>query len=179
MKTFLSVLLILGFLNAQGQEKLMTKKGKISFEASVPSFEEIRARNEGVSCILNTRTGELVVLALIKGFHFKLPLMEEHFNQNYLESNSYPKATFKGKIEDFDAAALTSGTKDYIIRGKMELHGKTKEVNTLATIKKVPNGVEILCNIIINTSDYGIEIPAMVQKKVSDKVTVKSVFTLQ
>ena len=118
------------------QEKKITKTGSISFEASVPSFEEIKAKNNAVTCILNSNNGEIAVLALMKGFRFKIALMEEHFNENYIESSKFPKATFKGKIENFDETKLTSTLKDFTIKGKLELHGKSKDITSIAKIKK-------------------------------------------
>ena len=99
-KISLYLVLLIGIAGFS-QSKLITKTGKITFEASVPAFEEVKAKNESVTCILNTENGEIATLALIKGFRFKIALMEEHFNENYIESDRYPKATFKGKIDDF------------------------------------------------------------------------------
>src|SRR5258705_13300570 len=79
-------------------QKMITRTGEIKFEASVPSFEAVAAVNNSVSAILDESNGEFVALALIKAFKFKVPLMEEHFNENYIESSKYPKATFKGNI---------------------------------------------------------------------------------
>ena len=109
MKTII-VLLIFCFAfvaTAFGQEKFATKTGEINFEASVPSFEEVKAENNNVSAVLETGTGNFAALALMKGFRFKVALMEEHFNENYIESSKYPKATFKGKIQDFDYSEVS------------------------------------------------------------------------
>lgn len=164
------------FCNAQ--TKMITKTGKITFEASVPTFEEVKAKNETVTCIVNTKTGEIASLALMKGFRFKIALMEEHFNENYLESDTYLKATFKGKIEDFDVSKLSEIATEFTIKGKLELHGKNKEIKTIAKIRKVNNGIEILSNFDINTDDFNIEIPSVVSKKVSKKVNLNLSFLL-
>lgn len=161
------------------QEKMITKTGKVTFEASVPAFEEVKATNSGVTCVLNPKTGEIASLSLMKGYRFKLALMEEHFNENYVESNSYPKSTFKGKIENFDVASLTATAKDYSMKGKMELHGKTKEVTIPAKIRKTDAGIEIVSSFNVNANDFGIEIPSVVKSKVSNKVNVKTEFTVK
>ncbi len=166
-------LLIVICLSSFAQTKVITKSGKLTFEASVPAFEEVKAKNETVTCILNTSTGDIASLALIKGFRFKVALMEEHFNENYMESDSYPKATFKGKIDNFDVAKLTETAKVYTIKGKMEMHGKTKDITITASIKKSNDGIEIDADFSLNTDDYGIEIPSIVSKKVSKKVSIK------
>ena len=158
---------------AIAQDKLMSKSGKITLEASVPAFEEIKATNNGVTVVLNPKTGEIASLALMKGFRFKIALMEEHFNENYVESDKYPKATFKGKIDNFDATALTATAKDYTIKGKMEIHGKTKDITVIAKIKKTDAGIEIVSNFSILASDYDIKIPSVVKNKVSNKINLK------
>jgi hypothetical protein len=161
------------------QSKLITKTGKITFEASVPAFEEVKAKNEGVTCVLNTDNGEIAALALMKGFRFKIALMEEHFNENYVESDTYPKATFKGKIENFDISKIGATLKEFTIKGKLEMHGKSKEIAIVAKIKKTESGLEIDSNFFINTDDFDIDIPSVVSKKVSKKVNVTLDFILK
>lgn len=174
----LSLLIVIS-LSSFAQTKMLTKTGKVTFEASVPAFEEVKAKNESVTCVLNPSTGEFASLVLIKGFRFKVALMEEHFNENYMESDSYPKATFKGKIDNFDVSKLTETAKAYTIKGKMEMHGKSKDISITASIKKSSNGIEIDSDFSLNTDDYGIEIPSVVSKKVSKKVAVKLDATLK
>jgi hypothetical protein len=172
-----SALLITLINNAQ--TKMITKTGKITFEASVPAFEEVKAKNENVTCILNTQTGEIASLTLMKSFRFKVALMEEHFNENYIESDKFPKATFKGKIDNFDVTKLNATAKDYTIKGKLELHGKTKEITIIAKIKKTTDGIEIESNFTVNTDDFNIEIPSVVSKKLSKKVIISLDFLLK
>lgn len=166
-------------LVATAQEKLITKTGKVTFEASVPAFEEVKGKNDGVTCVLNPKTGEIASLALMKGFRFKLALMEEHFNENYVESSTYPKSTFKGKIENFDVTVLTASPQDFNIKGKLELHGKTKDIVAKAKIRKVDGGIEIISNFTVNADDFGIAIPSVVKSKVSNKVSVKTEFVVK
>lgn len=164
---------------ASFSQKVVTKNGKVIFEASVPAFEEIKAKSESTSCVLITSSGEIAALALVKGFHFKVPLMEEHFNENYIESDKYPKATFKGKIENFEVTNLTESAKSYTIKGKLELHGKSKEISIIAKIKKTDAGIQIVSNFSINADDFAIDIPKVVSKKVSKKVSVDIDFLLK
>ncbi len=179
MKKILFYGLLLVTAQNFAQTKLVTKTGKITFEASVPAFEEVKAKNEAVTCILNTETGEIASLALMKGFRFKVALMEEHFNENYVESDKFPKSTFKGKIDNFDLSKLTATAKEYTIKGKLELHGKSKDIVVTAKIKKTDAGVEIDSNFSVNTDDYGIEIPSVVSKKLTKKVAVTLDVTLK
>jgi YceI-like domain len=161
------------------QEKKQTKTGSLTFEASVPAFEEVKAKNDAVTCVLNTATGDIATQALMKGFRFKVALMEEHFNENYVESTKFPKATFRGKIEAFDESKLTTAFKNYTIKGKLEMHGKTKEVTCEAKIKKTGETIEIKNSFTVNAADFDIDIPSAVSKKVSKKINVEGVFSLK
>ena len=162
----------------QAQDKMLTKNGIVTFEASVPSFEEIKAKSSTASCIINTNTGEIASLVLMKSFRFKIALMEEHFNENYVESDKFPKATFKGKIENFDFSKITTTATNFTIKGKIELHGKAKDISITAKIKKGKDGIEIVSDFILNTDDFDIEIPSVVSKKVTKKVNVRFEFVL-
>lgn len=178
MKKMLLLLLLTGTV-VLGQDKMTTKTGRITFEASVPSFEEVKATSETVTCVLNAKTGEIASQAQMKSFRFKTALMEEHFNENYIESDKHPKATFRGKINEFNVNDLTASAKSYTIQGKLEMHGKTKDVSMPAKIRKTDAGIEIVSDFVLNTDDFGIQIPSVVKNKVSKKVDVKSSFTVK
>ena len=170
-------ILFVSFLHSQ--EKLVSKSGKIIFEASVPSFEAVTAVNNEVSCILNLKNNEISSLTFLKSFRFKLPLMEQHFNENYLETDRYPKSYFKGKIENFDAKKLAEIPIPYTIKGKIELHGKSKKISFIAYIKKINNIVTIQSNFELSADDFDIKIPAIVKNKVSNIINVNSEFELK
>jgi hypothetical protein len=155
------------------QEKLICKAGAITFEASVPSFEEVKATNNNVTFVLNPATGEIASLALIKGFQFKVALMEEHFNENYMESDQYPKAIFKGKIEGFNVNNLTTTARDYTIKGTLELHGKSKDITVTAKISKTNLVYIISSKFSVNASDFNIAIPTVVKDKLTNKINVQ------
>lgn len=161
------------------QERFITKSGIISFEASIPAFEEIKGKNTSASCVLNTKSGEIAALALVRGFNFKIALMEEHFNENYIESNKFPKTTFKGKIENFSYPRITKIEQNYTINGTLELHGKTKEVSVIAKIKRTDGGIEIKSDFVVNTDDFEIEIPSVVSKNINKNVKISLEFLLK
>lgn len=165
------MLLVSGWSIAQ--EKMICKTGNITFEASVPAFEEVKATNTNVTVVLNPKTGEIASLALMKGFRFKVALMEEHFNENYIESDKYPKAIFKGKIENFNAGSLTASPKNFTINGKLELHGKTVAVKTIAKMSQSGSGITLVADFSVNASDFDISIPAVVKNKVSNKINIQ------
>ena len=105
--------------------------------------------------------------------------MEDDFNENYIESDKYPKATFRGRIDRFDQSALTEVAKDYTIQGALEMHGKTHDISMPAKIRKTDGGIEVISNFTLNTDDYNIDIPSVVKSKVSKKVNVSSEFLLK
>lgn len=179
MKKLLLLIFLLAVNLNSAQEKLISKSGKVTLEASVPAFEEIKATNIGVTVVLNSKTGEIASLSLLKGFRFKIALMEEHFNENYVESDKYPKATFRGKISDFNLNTLLSTAKEYKIKGTMELHGTIKEIAIIAKIKKNTSGIEIDSDFSILANDYNIQIPSIVRNKVSNKINLKLEVTLK
>lgn len=160
---------------AIGQEKYITKKGVINFEASVPSFEEVKAKNSTVTAILNLDSGQIAALALMKGFRFKNALMEEHFNENYIESDDFPKATFKGKLIDFDKNDIK---KEYQIKGTLTLHGKSKEINIKGVINKNGDAISITSSFKTKPEEFDIKIPGIVSKKIAEDILVSLDFSL-
>lgn len=176
MKKF-TLLFLLFFANmALAQEKMNTYKGIIDFEASVPLFEEVKAKNENATCSINPETGEISSTVYIKDFHFKIALMEKHFNENYMESHNYPKATFKGTIEGFNLNIIGSSPKEFKLKGTLKVHGKSKKINTIAILKKTNDGLEIIADFMVNSKDFNIKIPEILSMKVAETVNIKTVF---
>lgn len=181
MKTRITLLAILlcSLSTLQAQGKYVTKSGELQFEASVPSFEEVKAKNNGVSAILKTETGDFAALALVKGFRFKVALMEEHFNENYIESSKYPKSTFRGKIKDFDFSDLSATKKEYLVSGTINLHGQDKEIETPAMISLVDDCVTVSLEFVLKPEEFNIEIPKIVSSKIAEEINVSAVFSLK
>ncbi|WP_428229732.1 YceI family protein [Flavobacterium sp.] len=165
-KTTLLILLFTAY-SVIGQDKFFTNTGTINFEASVPFFEEIKAVNRQVAIVLEPRTSTFICTVIVKNFRFKLDMMQDHFNENYMESRRYPKAIFKGKIEKFDLKDITEIEKEYQIKGKLVLRGKSKEVVVNALIKKVGDGIQIVSDFPILVSDFNIQIPNEIASKIS------------
>ena len=169
-------MLVLISASAIGQGKYLTKTGILNFEASVPSFEEVAAKNESVTAILNTENGDFAALAFVKAFRFKNALMEEHFNENYAESDTHPKATFKGNISGFD---ISNGDTTQSVDGSLTFHGVTKALKDISmSIKIVGDKIMMSGNFKVLVSDFEIEIPKIVSKKLSDEVSVDFNFEL-
>ena len=173
MQKLLLPFLLLAVTIAFGQSKYMTKSGSMSFEASQPSFEPIEATHSAVSALLNADTGELAVLALVRGFRFPLALMEEHFNENYIESHQYPKTSFKGSILNFDSNALSNQPRTVQLTGELSMHGVTKLISVSATITKSDEQITLTSSFSVKTSDFGIKIPSLVRKQIDENVQVE------
>ena len=179
MKKGIIVALVFLVGNVVFSQKMITRSGEVKFEASMPAFEEIAGTNSTVSCILDQATGDFVALSLIKSFKFKSPLMEEHFNENYMESSKFPKATFKGKIANFDAKKLSAAKTSYDLEGDLTIHGVTKKIKTKLSL--VTNGGKITATttIMVKPQDYKIEIPSLVKGKIAENAKVPMSFVLE
>ncbi|TDD97339.1 YceI family protein [Flavobacterium cellulosilyticum] len=175
------ILLLVLFLSTiiVAQNKMITGYGIITFEASVPLFEEVKASNETAQCALNTKTGEIYNTAFIKDFHFKIALMEKHFNEYYLESERYPKAVFKGRIIGFNWYIVGTTPKEFKMKGKLEIHGKKKDIDTLVLLRKVDNTLEINSNFTVTTNDFKIKIPTVLSMKIAEKVNINSAYLVK
>lgn len=179
MKKIILIPMILASFLCFSQEKILTKSSTITLEASLPSFQPVMGTNNNVTFVLNPLTGEIASLALMKGFEFEMPLMQEHFNENYMETDKYPKAVFRGQIEGFDANKLTEDYKDYPIKGKLELHGKSKDIKATAKITKTGPRITIISDFAVNASDFNIPIPSLIKYKLDNRVRVEIIAVLK
>ena len=179
MKKLLITGLILISVMTNAQDKMVTKTGSIDFEASVPSFEEVKAKNESVTCVFNTKTGQIASLALVRGFRFKVALMEEHFNENYVDSERHPKATFKGEVANFDMSKITTQGTKFSMKGELSFNGKSKIITTTAVIKKKQDSIKLSSNFDLIPSDFDIEIPSLVSSTIPNKIHVTTLFELK
>ncbi|NIF03918.1 YceI family protein [Chryseobacterium sp. Tr-659] len=167
----LSILLLsAGYTSAQ---KYSSKTGKVTFEASVPLFEDIYAKDDNNVVILNADTGEIASVSVVKNFHFKTKLMEEHFNESYAETAKYPKTTFKGKIAGFDKTKLSTSPQKYTVQGTLNFHGVDKAVSSAATIYSKEGKVYMQGGFVAKPADFKVTIPKMVMKKVAENVNIE------
>lgn len=179
MKKITSLLLCFFIGTIAFSQKMMTRVGEIKFDATVPNEVEIIGTNKTVSCILDQSTGDFVALALVKAFKFKAPLMEEHFNENYMESSQYPKATFKGKIINFAASKLSSAKSTYDLEGDLTIHGVTKKIKTKITLSQSGTNIIATSNFTVKADDYKIEIPSLVKEKFAENIKIGINFNLE
>lgn len=169
---FLVAIIAISF-SSFSQDKYFTKTGKIFFKCTKSPLENIEATNKSATCVVDTKTGTLQFAVMMKGFEFERALMQEHFNENYVESSKFPKAEFKGQIvNNGEINYSKDGTYTAKVKGKMTIHGETKEVETPGTIV-IKNG-KVMTNaaFIIQLSDYNISIPSVVSDKISNTVNI-------
>ncbi|MDY8137984.1 YceI family protein [Aquimarina sp. 2201CG5-10] len=153
-------------------QKYFTKTGFTEFKASVETFEPVEAKNNSTTVVFKEDTGEIAALLFIKAFNFKIALMEEHFNENYMDSDIYPKATFKGEIVNYDPSFLSEKEKEYDLKGVLTIKGKSKEINTKIKLKTVNNTIILDSMFTVNPEGFNIKIPGIVRKKITKKIQI-------
>jgi hypothetical protein len=171
MKKTLITLVCLVFSSVVFLQKMMTRSGELKFDATVPgALDQVVGTSTTVSSIFDKTTGDLVVQGLVKSFKFKSPLMEEHFNENYMESSKLPKTSFKGKVVNYDGKTGT-----YDVEGDLTIHGVTNKVKTKMTIALVSGKLTITGNFTVKLNDYKLDVPAMAKKTLAEtaKISVK------
>lgn len=170
MNKFYIVLAFLFFVQtSMAQDKYFTKEGYVSF-FSHTIVEDIKADNQQVLSIVDTTTGEIAIQLLMRSFQFKKALMQEHFNENYVESYKYPKATFKGVIlnlneiveEDFETE----------IKGILLVHGREKEVSTMVKVTKKNEMLILAGHFMVEVADFDIKIPSIVANNIAKTIEV-------
>lgn len=171
MKTIVLLLIFYFFLSTTHAQLLMTKTGTISFHSHT-ILENIDAVNDNVMAVIDANKKNIAFSMLMKQFVFPRKLMQEHFNENYVESDKYPKATFSGAYTE--TADLTKdGTYPVKVNGRLTIHGVTKEVSLPATITVQGGNITGVTTFKLNPSDYNIDIPFIVREKIEKENTVK------
>ena len=172
-RSLLIIAVTLCGLYATGQERFYTKTGSISF-FSKTDLEDIDAHNRSVTCVLDSKTGNVQFSVLMKGFEFKKALMQEHFNEDYIESDKYPKSEFKGQIVNNASIDYTKeGNYPAQVKGQLTIHGQTKEVETVGSVSIKDGKVVIVSEFPVAIADYKISVAAFAKNKVAKTVSVR------
>lgn len=174
MKKYFVLIVIMAMSGtlANGQGKYFSREAKIQFFSKAP-MEEIEAINRKGTAVLDTESGKLEFSVLMKAFEFEKALMMEHFNENYVESNKYPKSVFKGTILNPSSVQWgKDGTYSVTVKGTMELHGVTKELEAPGTIVIKDGKLNAKSEFKLNIKDYNIDIPSLVKDKVAETVKI-------
>ena len=171
-----SISIILGFsllltTALTAQEKFKTSSGNVEFYSSTP-LEDILASNSNVNAILESGSGKFAVVMLVTEFEFEKKLMQEHFNENYMESDQYPKAYFSGTIEALDLNGLSEDPIELNIEGKINIHDVSRPLKTKVSVTRVDDQIGLVSSFLIRPEDHDIEIPKIVFKKIAQEVEV-------
>jgi len=154
-------------------QKYATRAGKTSFIGSEKTFEQIKAVNNVSTAIIDSSSGDIAILLFISAFDFEISLMQEHFNENYMDSSKYPKATFSGNIQKLSLSELTEYEKDHKIIGVLTIRGIEKNITINSRLKKTDNGLSLKAGFSVLTSDFDIQVPKVVRNKISKEIKIK------
>ena len=166
------VLFISAVSSTTAQDKYFTKSGKIYFNASA-KLEKVEATNRSAIAVLDTKSGDIQFSVMLKGFEFEKALMQEHFNENYVESDKFPKAQFAGLVvNNHDVNYSKDGSYTAKVKGKLTLHGETKDVEATGKIIVKSGKLAVNADFQILLSDFNISIPGLVKENISNETKI-------
>mgnify|MGYP005992188889 CR=1 FL=1 len=150
-------------------QKYLTRTGTTNFKASVETFEAVEAINKSTTVILKANTGDIAAQLFVTAFKFKVALMQEHFNENYMDTDKYPKATFRGKLKDFD---INLPKEEYELSGTLTIRGKKKDIKTTARLIKNNEKLILTSGFNVKPKDFDIKIPSIVRNKIAKSINI-------
>lgn len=173
MKNVIKMILILAVVSGNASaQKALTKNGNISFYSDA-SLEKIEAHNKQVNVAFDMTTGDVVFKVLIKSFEFEKALMQEHFNENYLESDKYPNATYKGKVTNLSEIDFKkNGVYKVVTEGELMIHGISKNIKEPGSIEIKDNKIIIVSNFYVSLKDFNVKIPSNLIKNIAERIKV-------
>jgi len=166
-----TILLILSFFSSFAQEpaQYITRQGQTSF-FSYTSVENIKASNNQAVSIFDISKKEIAISILMRAFIFEKALMEEHFNESYIESDIFPKATFEGTVPDFDNSTTELQTK--MVKGTLTIHGVAKDIEIKTNIEKTPGAYTLSGDFEVDIADFNINVPPIVAKNIAKTISI-------
>ena len=168
--------LLLGSSLSFGQTLYRTAVGEVSFFSKTPALD-IKALNKKAGAILNANTMDLAIQMKITDFQFPNKLMQEHFNENYMESERFPTAKFAGRIKE-QIDFTKPGSYPVTAEGNMTIHGVTKPVSVKGTIVATATALQVNFFFQVRTADYQIEVPTLVFNKIAETIDVSGKLNL-
>tara|TARA_B100001250_G_scaffold180543_1_gene155234 strand:+ start:456 stop:977 length:522 start_codon:yes stop_codon:yes gene_type:complete len=145
-------------------QKFLANNGQVTFFSDAP-LENISAINNNVSAVFDASTNDLVFQLKVSDFIFPKALMQEHFNENYLESDIYPNATFLGKVTENNNGRV-------IVKGDLKIHGITNNITVNGEIVQNTASIIISANFTVKLEDYSIKIPTLVMYKIAEEIEI-------
>jgi polyisoprenoid-binding protein YceI len=178
MKYISIILLAWMSINQAGQGIYVSKNAKISLYSSAP-IEDIKAATSSGASVFNPSTGELDFSVNIKSFIFPKELMQEHFNSDYMESDKFPKATFKGKIQE-PADVTKDGSYPITVAGDLTVHGVTQKRTITGTLSVKSGVISMSSEFMVKCADHQINIPQIVFHNIAEsiKMNVSATYTV-
>jgi polyisoprenoid-binding protein YceI len=169
----LALVTSLFFIVHAGAQNYLTRNGNISFSSHTP-LEDVNAENNEVVSTLNTATGAFEFKAAIKSFHFKKTAMEQHFgDEDYMDAEKYPKASFSGKISDLSSVNFEKdGTYKVTVQGNLTVKDVTKPISADGTITVKNGAITAQSNFNVNRKEYHVIGEAFVQQKIEDEIHI-------
>ena len=164
------ILICLLFSTQLIAQQYYTNKGKVSFFSEAP-IENISAVNENVSAIVDSQAGGFAFRLKIVDFTFPNSLMQEHFNESYLESEKYPLSTFTGVIDNFSDLDLST-KQNLMVKGSLAMHGISKDAQLKAIVQMINDELHISSAFDIALEDYDIDIPKIMMYKIAEVIQV-------
>jgi polyisoprenoid-binding protein YceI len=175
----ITAFLIFATASSMAQTRYIDRSGKASFFSSAP-MEDIKAETNQALSVFDIKTGEIVASMLMRSFNFKKALMQEHFNENYVESNKFPKATFKGKVTNIGEFDIKKNGKYSLdVVGEITLHGVTRPLHVTAEAVVENGGIIAKAVFPLAVKDFDIEIPRLVVMNIAEQVEVTLLFNYQ
>lgn len=168
MKSLWIILLLISY-NFGYTQKYIAQNSEITFFSDAP-MEDIKAVNQDASSLFNSSTGELAYSVPIRGFQFKKSLMQQHFNEKYLESDKYPKSTFNGKVTGY--SMNKSGKQNVTASGDLTIHGVTKDISVDGTMEISNENIQMNAVFMVKVAEYDIKIPKIVFYNIAEEVEV-------
>jgi polyisoprenoid-binding protein YceI len=167
-----TLLCTLLFINPAPQSRFYTRTGNVAFICK-GSLGKVEGTNSTTLAVLDSKSGAMEFVLQVKSFSFQKQLMQQHFNEEYVESDKFPEAEFKGSITNNSEINYTQQG-SYVCRakGKLTIHGVTKDIDVPATIKITDGKINAISTFTILLSDYDIKIPSLVKDQVSNVVTI-------
>jgi polyisoprenoid-binding protein YceI len=175
IRSFLVIVWVLISASVSGQ-KFVSERGFIKF-FSHATIEDITARNEKVTAMFDAAAGTIAFVVPINKFEFAKSLMQEHFNEKYLESERYPKSTFQGRILGYSPDATTE--QSVSAQGKLTIHGVTRDVDIPGQIVRLEKGLKMTARFMVELKDYDIEIPTLMWQNIAERVEVTLEFSFR
>lgn len=165
----LAIGLIFSATLVNGQQRYFAEKPSITF-FSDGLVEDISAVNQKVTSIFDALNGDIAFLMSVKDFQFPNKLMQTHFNEKYMESETYPKSSFQGKVTGFNVNA--TGTQQVRAAGKLTIHGVTRDIDVPGTIEVSGGKLMLKSKFMVKLEDYKIVVPQVVWDKIAQQVEV-------